>query len=166
MVDPSSDSAVPRSYLESEALLPYTMLSPDGDLTAYHSLESGTHEVYVRSFPEARQPEIVSRGGGRSPSWSPDGNMIYYWTAGPDTPPARLIAARIERGPPFVVISRDTTMIRGTYRLDEWDLHPDGDRVVILQDVNALGGVTAADGAPRFIVVTNWFEELRQRMGN
>ena len=166
MVDPSSDSAVPRSYLESEALLQYTMLSPDGDLTAYHSLESGTHEVYVRSFPEARQPEIVSRGGGRSPSWSPDGNMIYYWTAGPDTPPARLIAARIERGPPFVVISRDTTMIRGTYRLDEWDLHPDGDRVVILQDVNALGGVTAADGAPRFIVVTNWFEELRQRMGN
>ena len=169
MVDLSADSAVASPYLESEADLLNPMISPDGDLVAYTSDESGTVDVYVRSFPEARQPEIVSRGGGQFPSWSPDGNTIYYWTPGPNTSPRSLIAARIERGPPFAVISRDTTAITGIYPTRYWDLHPDGDRLVIPQDVNAPGGDTAADDAPepeRFIVVTNWFEELRQRMGN
>ena len=169
MVDLSADSAVASPYLESEADLLNPMISPDRDLVAYTSDESGTVEVYVRSFPEARQPEIVSRGGGQFPSWSPDGNTIYYWTPGLNTSPKSLIAAMIERGPPFVVISRDTTMITGIFPTLYWDLHPDGDRLVIPQDVIAPGGDTAADEAPepeRFIVVTNWFEELRQRMGN
>ena len=83
MVDVSSDSAVARPYLESEADLYYVMVSPDGDLAAYTSDESGRPEVYVRSFPDARQPDIVSQGGGIFPLWSPDGNTIYYWTLGP-----------------------------------------------------------------------------------
>ena len=48
-------------------------------------------------------------------------------------------------------------------------LHPDGDRWIISQDVGTLGGDVAADDNPepeRFLVVTNWFEELRERLGN
>ena len=167
MVDLSSDSAVARPYLEAEADLDDIMVSPDGDLVAYTSNESGTDEVYVRSFPEARQPEIVSQGGGVFPLWSPDGNTIYYWTLGPATAIKSLIATRIERGPPFVVISRDT-VISGTYRNFSSDLHPDGDRLVVPQDVGASGGDVVADEAvepERFLVVVNWFEELRERMG-
>ncbi len=162
MVDLSSDSAVARPYLQSEAVLLDITVSPDGDLAAYTSDESDRREVYVRSFPEARQPEIVSQGGGVTPLWSPDGNTIYYWTPGP--PPNSLIAARIERGPPFAVVSRDT-VLTGTYQIFESDLHPDGDRLVIVQNVTAPGGDAAVE-PERFLVVVNWFEELLERVGN
>ena len=168
MVDLSSDSAVARPYLEAEADLDDIMVSPEGNLAAYVSSESGGDEVYVRSFPEARQPEIVSQGGGQTPLWSPDGNTIYYWTVGPASAPKSLIAARIERGPPFVVTSRDT-VLTGTYQTFSSDLHPDGDRLVIPQNASALSGDAAADGAvapERFLVVVNWFEELLERVGN
>ncbi len=168
MVDLSSDSAVARSYLESEAVLLDITVSPDGDLAAYTSDESDRREVYVRSFPEARQPEIVSQGGGVTPLWSPDGNTIYYWTLGPPNAPRSLIAARIERGPPFAVTSRDT-VLTGTYQTSDSDIHPDGDRLVIVQTVSAPGGDAAADGAPepeRFLVVVNWFDELLERVWN
>jgi dipeptidyl aminopeptidase/acylaminoacyl peptidase len=166
-VDLSSDSAVVRPYLEAEDELRDIMVSPDGDLAAYASDELETREVYVRSFPEARQPVIVSQGGGRFPFWSPDGGTIYYWTLGPENAPKSLIAATIERGPPFVVASRDT-VLTGIY-LTSSDLHPDGDRLVIAQNVSAPGGDAAADGAvesERFLVVVNWFEELLERVGN
>jgi Tol biopolymer transport system component len=162
MVDLSSDSAVVSLYLESEDELYGIMVSPDGALAAYTS----TDEVYVRSFPEARQPETVSQGGGAFPFWSPDGGTIYYWTLGPATAIRSLIATRIERGPPFVVTSRDTVIAAGIY----WtDLHPDGDRLVVVQDVGAAGVNAAADEAlepERFLVVVNWFEELLERLGN
>jgi Tol biopolymer transport system component len=166
MVDLSSDPAVARPYLESEADLDDLMVSSVGDLAVYASNESGEDEVYVRSFPEARQPEIISQGGGTFPSWSPDGNTIYYWTLGPRTAIKSLIAARIERGPPFVVISRDT-VITGIYLNFDSDLHTDGDRLVVPQDVGVVGATAGEALAPdRSLVVTNWFEELRQRLGN
>ena len=71
-----------------------------------------------------------------------------------------LIAARIDRGPPFAVISRDT-VISGV-SMSRGDLHPDGDRLIATQNVGA-DDVLAPE---RFLVVVNWFEELRQRMGN
>ena len=47
------------------------------------------------------------------------------------------------------------------------DLHPDGDRLVVPQNV---GAGTAREGAApepeRFQVVVNWFEELKERVGN
>ena len=145
MLDLSSDSGGTSLYLDMEGYLQGMTVSPDGDLAAYTFTESGTEEVYVRSFPEARQPEIVSRGGGQWPLWSPEGNTIYYWTRrGPDAVQS-LIAARIERGPPFVVISRDT-VLTGTYDTSSWDLHPDGDRLVIPQTVAVPGAEAGAWG--------------------
>lgn len=167
MVDLSGDSAVARPYLEAEADLDGVMLSPGGDLAAYRSNESARFgEVYVRSFPEPRQPEIVSQGGGNSPFWSPDGGTIYYWTNAPPDASKTLMAARIERGPPFVVLSRDT-VFTGVY--GESDLHPDGDRIVTWRPAGGVGPA-ATGGASlepeRFLLVTNWFEELKRQVGN
>jgi hypothetical protein len=76
------------------------------------------------------------------------------------------MAARIQRDPTPMVLSRDS-LFTGEYFADGSDLHPDGDRLVIPQTGQAatnLEGV--ASGSERFLVVTNWFEELRERMGN
>lgn len=168
MLDLSTDTAVARPYLEAEGDLDDMRLSPDSDFAAYTSNESGRDEVYVRSFPEARRPAIVSQGGGRTPFWSPDGNTLFYWTLEGADSARSFLAARIERGPPFVVTSRDT-LFTGIYDPVDSHLHPDGDRLVISQAVlapTAAGAAGDASQAERFILVTNWFEELRQRMGN
>ena len=77
-----------------------------------------------------------------------------------------LSLARIQRNPTPVVLSRDS-LFMGVYVTQFSDLHPDGDRLVVLQNVSGptnAGGV--ASGSERFVLVTNWFTELRQRMGS
>ncbi len=166
MVD-LSDPENPRieEYLPSEADLDAIVISPDGTLAAYHSNQSGRDEVYLRSFPEPREPTLVSEGGGRFPQWAPDGSTVYYWTL-PSGGASTFMAARVRRDPTTVVLSRDS-LFSGSYNPSLTDLNADGDRLVIAQSV---GGSTDGDRAgfepERFLVVTNWFEELRGRLGN
>jgi hypothetical protein len=48
--------------------------------------------------------------------------------------------------------------------LQGWDLHPDWERFVVGQSPNA--SLEEEDQQPqRFLVVTNWFEELKGRLG-
>jgi Tol biopolymer transport system component len=76
--DPANARVEP--YLSPEADLSRLVVSPDGTLAAYVSSESGRNAVYIRSFPDPGAPTRVSEGGGVGPSWSPDGNTVYYWT--------------------------------------------------------------------------------------
>jgi len=75
------------------------------------------------------------------------------------------MAARIERGPPFVVTSRET-VLTSNFLNGSVDLNPDGNRLI--GTVRAGAPSTASDEAAvpeRFLVVVNWFEELKERMG-
>ena len=59
--------------------------------------------------------------------------------------------------------------LEGVYNPFNWSLHPDGDRIVTTQDVTSVSPAAQAGGAverERFLIVVNWFEELKQRMGN
>ena len=163
LADP--DNAVAVEYLSSEADLRDIKVSPDGTLAAYTSDETGTREIYVRSFPDPGKRTPVSQGRGELPFWSPDGSTVYYWAVSgrrTDT----FMAAHIERNPTPVVLSRDS-LFTGVYVRAASDLHPVGDRVIVAR----LAGVSripegAAAEAERFIVVTNWFEELKERVPN
>ena len=160
--DPDNPSA--KVYLSLEADLRAIVVSRDGTLAAYHSNESGSVAVYIRSFPDHAERTPVSQRGGWYPLWSPDSSTIYYWTP-PSFAGVTLWAARIQRDPTQLV--RRDSLFTGNYNLGASDLHPDGDRLVIQQfsasSVQSAGEVVEPE---RFIVVTNWFEELRQRMGN
>ena len=166
-----SDPDSPRAevYLPLEADLDDMVVSRDGTLAAYTSDESGRDEVYIRSFPEPGERTLVSQGGGAFPFWSPDGNTVFYWTLPAASAVGAadfFIAARIRQEPTPVVLSRDT-LFTGDYLQAGSDLHPDGDRLVIRQSVSvATAPEGAVPGSERFLVVVNWFEELRQRMGN
>ena len=93
-------------------------------------------DVHIGLLPGERT--VVSQGGGDVPFWSPDGNTLYYW--------------------------RNDGAGEGR---PASDLHPDGDRIIVAQDAGVSATPDGAASEPeRFIVVTNWFEELRQRMGN
>jgi Tol biopolymer transport system component len=157
-VSPDSSSQV-ETYLDIDEDLGSVDIAPDGRYAAFASNETGDFEISVRSFPDPRQPVQVSRGGGDRPRWSPDGDAIYYWRAGGaagDT----LMRAEVETEPTFAV-RQTTRVLVGDYALGTWDLHPDGDRIVIARIVEEENR-----GPPeRFMVVVNWFSELRAALG-
>ena len=160
------DSARAEVYLSSEADLRSMVVSPDGTLAAYRSNESGVGEIYVRSFPEPGARTIVSQGGGNVPYWSPDGNTLYYTRPGPDG--VTITAARLERNPVPVVVSTDSLFPApiGVQPFQGPVLHPDGDRFILLRTVGTGDADEGAAGSPRLILVTNFFEELKERVPN
>ena len=160
--DPNSPRA--EAYLEQEADIQAMVVSPDGTLAAYSSNETGTREIYVRSFPDRGERTSVSEGGGDSPRWSPDGNTVYYWSlyAGGDN---TFLAARLQREPIPMVLSTDS-IFAGSYYSIASDLHPAGNQVIVGRTNFATQRDDAASAPERFLVVTNWFEELLERVGN
>ena len=161
-----SDPDNPRAadFLSSEADLRYMVVSPDGTLAAYRSNESGRNEIYVRSFPEPGGLTIASEGGGSDAFWSPDGNTLYYARS-----PGVFTAARIERDPVPVVVSRDplfTVTQRIIRPFQGSGLHPDGDRFILARDVGTTDAAGGAAVPQRLILIQNFFEELKERVPN
>ncbi len=154
------DNPIAEAYLSSEADLQRISVSPDGTLAAYRSNESGSLEIYVRSFPDPGERTIVSQGGGGVPFWSPDGNTLYYAVPG-----GEVRAARLQRNPVPVVLSTDSLFTRGP-GVEPYPgsaLHPDGDGFILARNVGTAT-VSEADATQpdRLILVQNFFEELRQ----
>ena len=65
--------------------------SPDGRWVAYHSNESGRHEVYVQPFPGPGGKWQISTSGGIEPRWRRDGKELFYIA-----PDGKLMAAPIQ----------------------------------------------------------------------
>ncbi len=118
--------------------------------------------VYVHSFPVITGRHSISPGLGTGPVWSPDGRKLYYRSG------SRFMAVEVAVEPDFNVLSAPEllfeapsyTRYQGPGGQRTWDIHPDGSRFVM---------VKSGDESTAFAevyLVTNWFEELRQRMGN
>jgi serine/threonine-protein kinase len=119
--------------------------SPDGEWLAYASDESGRWEVFARRLSDGRRVP-VSRDGGQQPSWSRDGQWIYFHEG------ARLMRARFapERQPntgtPEVLLAET-----GARALA---IAPDG-RILIARDLAA---------PDRAIVALEWLRDVRQKL--
>jgi Tol biopolymer transport system component len=134
-------------------------LSPDGTIAAHVSEKTGSNEVWLRDFPTPVGEWRVSFGGGVWPRWSPDGRTLYYWSraSGADT----LFAAEVIRDQGVQVGAAEVVLALETGQ--GWDLHPDGDRFIVLVP---HASSTDSEAVSRYLVVLNWFEELKERMGN
>jgi Tol biopolymer transport system component len=129
--------------------------SPDGHWLAYSSSESGRNEVYVRPFPGAGPAVQVSSAGGEFPTWSPTRHEIVYGLEGQVmVVPYAVQNARftVEKARPWPGGRYQT---RGRNRM--FDLHPDGDHVVL-----ALAAAPARNGTNATAqFVFNFFDELQ-----
>ena len=76
------------------------------------------------------------------------------------------MAARLQRDPVPVVLSRDSLFTRvgvGAEPFPGSALHPDGDRFIFARNVTTAAGAEGDASEPaRLILVQNFFEELRQ----
>ena len=109
----------------------------------------------------------VSNGGGTEPVWAPDGSAIYYRNG------SSVMRASISPGAVFAVDTPEEmfegawTHNPGAYPRTNWDVHLDGESYLFVSQGGAE--LTEEGGGPpvmRLEVVVNWFEELRQRVGN
>ncbi len=74
----SLSGGAPRPLLKTRFNETQARISPDGRWIAYQSDESGTPEVYVRSFPQLGKPSEVSFGGAAQPQWRRDQSELFY----------------------------------------------------------------------------------------
>ncbi len=138
-------------------------ISPDGRWLAYESNQTGRNEIFVRPFPDVDSGQWqVSTDGGRMPLWSRAGGELFYMNGD-----GELIAARVVTEPTFSRGEhRALFQIGGEFLLSRnytpFDIHPDGERFLMMRPIGT------GDAAPlgQMIVVENWFEEVKQKMGN
>jgi Tol biopolymer transport system component len=125
--------------------------SPDGQAVAYVSDESGTGDVYVRSFPSAGGRKWrVSTGGGFQPRWRSDGKELLYVSPG-----GQLMSVAISPGfaspPAHPTPLFQTAVFGGGGSVNNWywDVTPDGQRFLI-------NTVIAGNDPSTLNVVLNW----------
>jgi len=156
----SGDSAAVTPYLRADWDESNAHASPDGRWIAFRSDETGRQEVYVRPFPDAGAGKWqISENGGNDPTWSRDGNTVFYWEG------QQLRAARLRTRPAFAVVSRETVLTDSLYApsccFPNYDVYPDGRRFLIARRAPAQ-----ADAPNEIVIVVNWFEQLKARMAN
>jgi serine/threonine-protein kinase len=138
-------------------------ISPDGRWLAYESNETGHTEVYVRPFPTTEAGKWqVSTGGGSAPLWAPSGRELFYVSGARE-----MVVAAVTPGPSLQVGERrvlfrlrDELYVVDGQRYTPFDIAPDGRQFIMARRVRSEAGQVAP-----FVVVTNWFEELKQKMG-
>jgi serine/threonine-protein kinase len=139
------------------------VLSPNGRWMAYQSDESGDMEVHVRPFPNVFDDQVlVSNAGGFEPVWSRDGRDLFYLQ--PNQGETQLVAVSVDPRP-----STGSFTYRDRRVLMPWpywcsaenrchDVAPDGRFLAVDAGISVQPDVV--------YIVANWFEELRERMGN
>ena len=117
----------------------------------------------MHSFPVITGRHSVSPGLGTEPVWSPDGRKLYYRSG------SQFLAVDVAIEPDFSVLSAPEVLFdEPSYAafsnpgpVRTWDIHPDGSRFVMVKS----GGGNGTTFSAEVYLVTNWFQELRQRMG-
>jgi dipeptidyl aminopeptidase/acylaminoacyl peptidase len=130
-------------------------LSPDGRWLAYSSEESGQYEVYVISFPDASVRQLVSRKGGVSSRWSPDGQELFFRSAEGMMVARVLPGSTLSFAEPELLFEATGFLSNANRR--HYDITPDGQRFLMIRPVET-------GQQSELVYVENWTEELRARM--
>jgi len=132
-------------------------LSPNGQWLAYVSNETGRQEVWVRPFPDVtvgrRQ---ISVQGGTEPVWAHSGQELFYKSQG------NLMAVDVQTGPTFTTGEvRQLFSTEGYYPFvvhHAYDVTEDDERFLMIR-------LKEGEGAAELILVQNFFEELKDKVG-
>ncbi|MHC4807322.1 MAG: protein kinase domain-containing protein [Planctomycetota bacterium] len=129
------------------------VFSPDGRWFAYNSHETGTWEVYVKSFPGPGAKTKISDGGGYRPLWDPQSNKLYYRNGDEMWMVAYEAGEKFEPAQPKFLFKRH--FFGGLALQQKYSVAKDGRFLMIQEDL--------APGT-QINIVSNWFEELKRLM--
>ena len=91
----------------------------------------------------------MSLDGGTEPRWARDGELFYRQGNA-------IVAVELRRGEALTVARRTTLFEIDAVPGAFWDVHPDGDRFVMIRDTEESG----------VVLVQNFFEELNRLVPN
>lgn len=155
-----------KAYLEAPWAEAYAQLSPDRKLAVFTSSEAGGSDIWIRDFPVAQGKwRVSSNGASYSARWSADGKHVYFWAGAVFPAPDTLFRARVDRVPAVVVRAPERVLTIDVAGIENWDLHPDGKRIIVtVSDTPLPADATTGAAAPafRYLVALNWFTELRR----
>jgi len=140
-----------RPLLDSRFNEKDAVFSPDGELIAYASDESGRFEIYVQPFPSLDARLQVSTDGGVEPVWSME-DELFYRSSGPMMAATLVTTPTLSAGRP-VPLFDDVYLRRGEGRLGNYDVTGDG-HFLMVREREAQGGAEVR-------VVLDWLTELR-----
>ncbi len=114
--------------------------------------------MYVRAFPEPAAQIQVSVRGGYEPAWAHSGRELFYKSG------RNLMSASVVPDTTFVIGERrvlfSTQGYGAPYTVHQlYDVTPDDQRFVMIRNIEE-------QEASELIVVTNFFEELKAKVGN
>jgi serine/threonine-protein kinase len=150
MVLPVRSGAKPEPIIATESNERGAKFSPDGRWLAFTSDRSGRDEVWVKRYPGADPPVLISIGGGKEPAWSRDGRELFYRSA------SRVLAVTVVTQPTFRA-GKPATLFEGdyTYGYLDWsfnyDVARDGEFVMVKEGL-----------VPKLQMIVNWFDELKR----
>jgi serine/threonine-protein kinase len=133
--------------------------SPDGKFLAYASSESGTNEVFVRSFPGPGGKWKISTHGGKFPAWSRATHEILFLDYD-DHIMAVNYTSQGDTFSPGIPHLWSPTQVRRTGVQQNFDLSPDGKRVVMFPHPTA----EQSQGSVHVTFLLNFFDEVRRRL--
>jgi Tol biopolymer transport system component len=127
-------------------------VSPDGNLIAYESNESGGVEVYVQRFSEPREKRQISTRGGTEPLWGRDSRELIFREG------ENVLSVPIETEP-LLKPGEARVLFRGDYIPPSAYLTYNYDR----QADRFLMMKPESETNPKELhVVVHWFEELKR----
>jgi eukaryotic-like serine/threonine-protein kinase len=119
-------------FLKATSTLKNGHFSPDGKWVAYASNESGSWEIYVTSFPEARGKWQVSSQGGEQPRWRGDGKELFYLSSDGKVMAVPVTeGANFDAGAPVALFQANAREAAATTEQAFYDVARDGQRFLI-----------------------------------
>jgi serine/threonine-protein kinase len=137
-------------------------VSPDGKWIAYESDETGRSEIYIRPFPDTDGGKWqVSENGGQAPLWARRGRELFFIDGR-----RRMVSVEVSAGAApglsarrilFTLGDHLNAMNTGFYT--PFDISGDDRRFLM-----ASRAGMESSRAPTFLLVENWFQEVKARM--
>ena len=148
----------PTVFLNTAAQEREPMFSPDGRWLAYTSNEAGHDEVYVRPFRGLGGRQLVSTGGGVTPTWSRKKRELFYVINGQIMVVPYAVEGNSFRAEAPRRWSDGPSLVAGSGAVRMFDLHPDGERIAF----GPLRQRPVGAAPDHFTMITNFFDELRR----
>ena len=119
--------------------------------------ESGVRQVYIGPIDGRGARVQVSRDGGQSPTWSPDGSILYFRTRSRMISGAPISVSDEPDDTPIVQVGAISSLFHTNSPYSFFDLYPDGEHILMLTP-----GQREVEDRTEIKVTLNFFEELNR----
>ena len=157
LVIPLKGDKAPWKYLDSKKDEYESTISPNGKWLSYLTDESGSYQIFVRSFPNKDGKWQISTDVAEEPRWSPDGRYLFFRKSSQMMSVPVTTATTFSAGVPTVLIKNFPAQ-----NVDSgisYDVTSDGNYFITTQPAKGVSYKNIS-------IVLNWNEEIKNLAKN